>query len=277
MRSSWLLFAIFALFAFSSALNIGDLNLDGIEEYLNHGVKRQAQGTGNSNTTPAPTSAPPTSAAPTTRPPATTSAPAPSTNAPASSSNPPSSANNPPASSSQPAPSSQPSSASSPPRTSARGGGETSFSVETTPLVTLSTRPVTSTLTTTSNGQEVVQTTTGQEVLTSTTGMATTTRALGTQGGGGEGSSGGLSDKNKTIIGGVVGGVGGALLLGGIALVCWRMWGKKKSRVTEDDADLMAGTGSALGDKPQNNSTPFQSNLEQYHNPGGRPNAAANF
>lgn len=89
-------------------------------------------------------------------------------------------------------------------------------------------------------------------------------------------SDGGLSSTKKSIIGGVVGGVGGAILLGGIAIVCWRMWGKKK-RVTEDDADLMAGTGSALGDKSHSSASPFQSNLEQYHNPGGRPNAAANF
>lgn len=87
-----------------------------------------------------------------------------------------------------------------------------------------------------------------------------------------------MSQTNKNIIGGVVGGVGGALLLGGIALVFWRMK-KRQHRVTEDDDDLMAGTGSALGDKPQNGTgaSPFQSNLEQYHNPGGRPNAAANF
>jgi len=74
----------------------------------------------------------------------------------------------------------------------------------------------------------------------------------------------------------VVGGVGGAILLGGIAIVIWRVWGRKK-RVTEDDADLMAGTGAALGDKPHSANSPFQSNLEQYHTPSGRPNAAANF
>lgn len=86
-----------------------------------------------------------------------------------------------------------------------------------------------------------------------------------------------MSESNKKVIGGVVGGVGGALLLGGIALVFWRMK-KRQSRVTEDDDDLMAGTGAALGDKPANTgASPFQSNLEQYHNPGGRPNAAANF
>jgi hypothetical protein len=59
--------------------------------------------------------------------------------------------------------------------------------------------------------------------------------------------------------------------------VYWRL--RNKKRVTEDDDDLMSGTGTAIGDKPQSASTnsPFTSNLEQYHNPGGRPNAAANF
>lgn len=91
-------------------------------------------------------------------------------------------------------------------------------------------------------------------------------------------SSDGLSDSNKKVIGGVVGGIGGALLLGGIALVFWRMR-KRQNKVTADDDDLNLNTGAALGDKPQNGTgaSPFQSNLEQYHNPGGRPNAAANF
>jgi len=96
------------------------------------------------------------------------------------------------------------------------------------------------------------------------------------------GSSGsGLSTEKKGVIGGVVGGVGGALLLGGLAVVAWRIWGRKK-RISEDDDDLTFSTGSALGDKssaspPASASTPFKSSLDQYHNPGGRPNAAANF
>jgi len=77
-----------------------------------------------------------------------------------------------------------------------------------------------------------------------------------------------------------VGGIGGALLLGGIALVFWRMK-KRQHKVTADDDDLNMHTGAALGDKTQNGNgvgaTPFQSNLEQYHNPGVRPNAASNF
>ena len=88
----------------------------------------------------------------------------------------------------------------------------------------------------------------------------------------------GLSQSNKNIIGGVVGGIGGLLLIGGIALVFLRMK-RRQTRVHEDDDDMTLGTGSALGDKPHSGhgASPFQSNLEQYHNPGGRPNAAANF
>ena len=126
------------------------------------------------------------------------------------------------------------------------------------------------------NGQTSEVTQTGSSTILATTGQLEYTEAPTAQGSDSD-SNGGLSESNKKVIGGVVGGVGGALLLGGIALVFWRMK-KRQKRVTEDDDDLMAGTGSALGDKPhQTGASPFQSNLEQYHNPGGRPNAAANF
>jgi hypothetical protein len=121
-------------------------------------------------------------------------------------------------------------------------------------------------------------TSSGQQTDLVTTGTALSTELPLPRKGDGE-DSGGLSDSKKKIIGGVVGGVGGAILLGGIAIVCWRMWGRK-NRMPDNDDDLVANTGAALGDKPHSSSTgntPFQSNLEQYHNPGGRPNAAANF
>jgi hypothetical protein len=134
--------------------------------------------------------------------------------------------------------------------------------------------------TTVSNGQNVVLTSTGSSTAVFTTGQAVTTEMPLPQNGNGGGDGGGLSDSNKKIIGGVVGGVGGAILLGGIAIVLWRMYGHK-NRVADDDDDLVANTGAALGDKQpppySSGNTPFQSNLEQYHNPGGRPNAAANF
>ena len=123
----------------------------------------------------------------------------------------------------------------------------------------------------------MVTTSTGTRSIALTTGQAVITEAPTSQQDSGSNGNG-LSQSNKNIIGGVVGGVGGALLLGGIALVFLRMK-KRRTRVHEDDDDMTLGTGSALGDKPNSghSATPFQSNLEQYHNPGGRPNAAANF
>ena len=44
----------------------------------------------------------------------------------------------------------------------------------------------------------------------------------------GASGSSGLSSKSKSIVGGVVGGVGGAILLGGLAIVFWRVWGKNR-------------------------------------------------
>lgn len=129
-----------------------------------------------------------------------------------------------------------------------------------------------------SGDQQITQVSTGTSTSVATTGQVTFTEAPTEQQGNNQGSDGGISDSDKKIIGGVVGGVGGALLLGGIALVFWRMK-KRQARVQADDDDLMAGTGAALGDKPQNSpgSTPYGSNMDQYSSPGGRPNAAANF
>jgi hypothetical protein len=93
----------------------------------------------------------------------------------------------------------------------------------------------------------------------------------------------GLDDGQKHIIIGVVVGVGGAILLGGLAVVAWRVWGRKKNEYGDEDEDMMsAGTavGSSGRDKassPSNaGSSPFKSTLDQYHNPGP-VNAASNF
>jgi hypothetical protein len=143
--------------------------------------------------------------------------------------------------------------------------------------VSLSLQTYTTVFTTESNGAQVEITSTGTNSIPVTTGKTLYTDPPTSQAGN-DNNNGGLSDSNKKVIGGVVGGVGGALLLGGIALVFWRMK-KRQHKVTADDDDLNLNTGAALGDKPNNGpaASPFQSNLEQYHNPGGRPNAAANF
>lgn len=97
-------------------------------------------------------------------------------------------------------------------------------------------------------------------------------------------SDSGLDDSQKNIIIGVVVGVGGAILLGGLAVVAWRVWGRKKNDGYDDDAEDMMSAGTAVGsagrDKassPSNaGNSPFKSTLDQYHNPGP-VNAASNF
>ncbi|KAL5120533.1 hypothetical protein ACEQ8H_001551 [Pleosporales sp. CAS-2024a] len=280
VRNAWLL-ALWALVAMAAALN-----LDGVEEYVHHGVKRQAQGTGTNT----PTSTPASSSPPASSPPQQTSTPTPdSTTTPASTpdaqstptparSTPPSQApasSTPPPQSSAAPRSSQPAQSTKAPATSATL--RTTALVVTTPLVATSLQSyVTVTRTTLPNGQESDITVSGVRSIAVTTGQATFTELPTSKGAADESS--GLSDSNKKVIGGVVGGIGGALLLGGIALVFLRMR-KRQSKVTADDDDLNLNTGAALGDKPQRAAaaSPFQTNLEQYHNPGGRPNAASNF
>jgi len=76
----------------------------------------------------------------------------------------------------------------------------------------------------------------------------------------------------------VLGGIGGAILLGGIALVCWRIWGRKREGTGFED--VHSGTTSAVAEnKPPSNSgiADDDSHMDRYNNPHGRPNAAANF
>jgi len=65
--------------------------------------------------------------------------------------------------------------------------------------------------------------------------------------------------------------VGGAILLGGIALVAWRLWGKKKrQRVPQDD--FMGSGGDSIAKETRD------SDLDRYHQPVGGPvNTASNF
>lgn len=76
-------------------------------------------------------------------------------------------------------------------------------------------------------------------------------------------------------------GVGGAIVLGALGFVAWRIWGKKKQ--AEENDGLMeynnqygnepkAEVGSAQG----TGRTPFQSTLESYHAPN-QVNASSNF
>ena len=86
------------------------------------------------------------------------------------------------------------------------------------------------------------------------------------------GGSSGLSDSTKKTIGGVVGGVGGALLLAGLGYTAWRIWGKKRNLHDEDAYDP-----NVAQDKVSSSTdTPFNRTLDQYHQPGP-VNQASNF
>lgn len=92
-------------------------------------------------------------------------------------------------------------------------------------------------------------------------------------------SSSGLKPSEKRVIIGTVVGIGGAILLGGIAVVVWRIWGKRR-HVADDDRDLMDSAPGSSGREKRSSisgNNPFQSTLDQYHNPAGPVNTASNF
>jgi hypothetical protein len=133
---------------------------------------------------------------------------------------------------------------------------------------------------------------TTSRVLSSTTGFATATILPALQSSGDGSGNGGLSPSSQHVIGGVVGGIGGAILLGGLAIVAWRLWGKKKAQQRESVAQedyLNAGRsdysrGNSFG--AEKRISPLGSSYSggispgstlNYQNPNGRVNTASNF
>ena len=141
------------------------------------------------------------------------------------------------------------------------------------PLVTQATRH--ETLTSTWTGADGVvhsSTYTTEAVFRSTTGFATATIAPGLADGGGNGDN--LSTNTKKVIGGVVGGIGGAILIGGLAFVAWRLWGKKKDAHELPQEDPTYSNDSLNQQKRMSRNTLMS---EPYSNPGGTVNTASNF
>jgi hypothetical protein len=88
-----------------------------------------------------------------------------------------------------------------------------------------------------------------------------------------------MSTQTRNTVIGVAVGVGGAIVLAGLSLVAWRIWGRKKAAADESD-DLMGRGYSGHGEKEGAStvgSSPFQSTLESYHNPSRPVNASSNF
>jgi hypothetical protein len=86
-----------------------------------------------------------------------------------------------------------------------------------------------------------------------------------------------MSEQTKRTVIGVVVGIGGAALLAGVALVAWRVWGRRR-HVTEEDDDLV-GPHSMGPEKHSSgsNSNPFKSTLDQYHSAPQPVNTSSNF
>lgn len=86
-------------------------------------------------------------------------------------------------------------------------------------------------------------------------------------------ASGGLSTKDRNIVIGVVVGVGGFLLLLGVAFACWKMWGRGSgfSVMSSIRGDSSMEKRVSVDDT----SDVFRANIDQYHAPA--PNTAANF
>ncbi|KAI9671783.1 MAG: hypothetical protein M1831_003311 [Alyxoria varia] len=156
----------------------------------------------------------------------------------------------------------------------------------TSPLVSRQTSNVIRTIVgTRSNGESYTSTTSSQEVLAKTTGFATVTSTPSLNNGDGEGSSN-LSDNSKKVIGGVVGGIGGAIVLGALAFVAWRIWGRKKPTPEEDDlmSDQQYATGQASLTQEKrasrDGSTTLSDGLERYRDPAHpshNVNTSSNF
>lgn len=90
-----------------------------------------------------------------------------------------------------------------------------------------------------------------------------------------------MSKSTRNIVIGVVVGVGGAIVLGGIALVAWRIWGRKKNQAENDGLMDYNGGYSNPVEKTEptaspSGRSPFQSTLESYHAPT-QVNTASNF
>ncbi|KAI6796340.1 hypothetical protein KC363_g7231 [Hortaea werneckii] len=163
----------------------------------------------------------------------------------------------------------------------------------TSALVAEQTLPQTYTSYWTSDGAAYSSVITTGGVVTSTTGFATATVEPSLRNGGGDGTN--LSTSSKKILGGVLGGVGGAILIGGIAFVCWRLWGKKHhpEPLPQEDEMLDSRDDSIsrekMGRMGGSNGLPLDLGgrgsegdaMEEedrgYRNPNGGVNAASNF
>jgi len=136
-----------------------------------------------------------------------------------------------------------------------------------TPVVSTKVEVITSIL---SNGSKAIVTT-----ITKTT----TTPGLSSD----EGETSGMTSKTRNTVIGVVVGIGGAIVIGALGLVAWRIWGRKKLSEEHDvlmDHDMSSPGAAEKSERGSsaggNQRTPFHSTLENYHQPN-QVNPSSNF
>ncbi|KAM6523636.1 hypothetical protein FSOLCH5_004251 [Fusarium solani] len=152
-------------------------------------------------------------------------------------------------------------------------------------------QPVTSTfidVVTRTNSDGNLETMTTTSVTTSTPGLSSD----------GSDSSSGMSPKTRNTVIGVVVGVGGAIVVGALAVVAWRIWGRKKHNDEADglmdfnETNNSSGHGinstngayhavektepASIGSAGGPGRSPFQATLDNYHQPT-QVNASSNF
>ncbi|KAK2608462.1 hypothetical protein QQS21_003032 [Conoideocrella luteorostrata] len=157
----------------------------------------------------------------------------------------------------------------------------TSTSFQYTPSTSSSSYESTATTPVISTKVEVVTSTRSDGSKATMTSTTTTTSTPGLSSGDSETS--GMTPKTRNTVIGVVVGVGGAIVLGALGLVAYRIWGRKKQSEENDglmDYDMSATPGAEKSERGSsaggNQRTPFQSTLENYHQPG-QVNASSNF
>lgn len=151
--------------------------------------------------------------------------------------------------------------------------------VTSTQPVSSRTQQVTTTVVIVSGSSTMTTVRTATTVVAVTSLTSASTAAPGLNSTNDNSGSSGLQPAQRRIIIGVVVGIGGVILLGGLALVAWRIWGKKRN-LADDDDDLMGSQlGSSGHEKPNSapDNSPFRSTLDQYHAPTGPVNTSSNF
>lgn len=154
---------------------------------------------------------------------------------------------------------------------SAGGSGGSSNNDDDNSNSSTSVKPIIKTITqiiTTTNEQGVATTVTSEALTTSTPSSSLAS--------GQDNKDGDMSSQTRNTVIGVVVGIGGAIILAGLGIVGWRIYGRKKQSEEADnlmdynDAGKPEVGGSMVG------RTPFQSTLESYHAPT-HVNQASNF